>query len=178
MSGLWASSSSTKLTAMRVPRTTGLPPRIRGSAVMRSSYGVRGFGASFIATNDITRAPQEISRSKKPEARTYENSTCLRRVKKGKGARKGGASYNQKCFQTSRGFVTVVNAAVRSDIASSIRRVVGFSSRDGQPRHVKIVPAGGVGAGDPRIVVRGRLGLFVVRHALQDLARLGKGQIA
>jgi hypothetical protein len=29
-----------------------------------------------------------------------------------------------------------------------------------------MVHAGGVAAGDPRIVVRGRLGLFVIRHAL------------
>ena len=40
----------------------------------------------------------------------------------------------------------------------------------------------GVAADDPRIVVRGRLGLFVVRHALQDLrqdlARLGKRRLA
>src|SRR5580700_1208004 len=43
---------------------------------------------------------------------------------------------------------------------------VGSSSRGGQPRHVKIVDAGGVAAGDPRIAVRGRLGLLVVRHAL------------
>jgi hypothetical protein len=43
-----------------------------------------------------------------------------------------------------------------------------------QLRHVKIVQAGGVAAGDPRIGVRGRLGLFVVRHPGQDLARLGK----
>jgi hypothetical protein len=34
------------------------------------------------------------------------------------------------------------------------------SSRDGQLRHVKLVHAGGVAADDPRIVVRGRLGLF------------------
>jgi hypothetical protein len=34
------------------------------------------------------------------------------------------------------------------------------------PHHVKIVHAGGVAAGVPRIVARGRLGLFVVRHAL------------
>jgi hypothetical protein len=44
--------------------------------------------------------------------------------------------------------------------SSSIRREVGSSSRDGQLRHVKIVRAGGVAAGDP--------GLFIVRHALQD----------
>ena len=50
-----------------------------------------------------------------------------------------------------------------------IRREVGSSRRDGQPRHVKFEHAGGVAAGDPRIVVRGRLGLFVLRHALQDL---------
>jgi hypothetical protein len=52
----------------------------------------------------------------------------------------------------------------------SIRREVGSSSRDGQPRHVKIVHAGGVAAGD--------LGLFVVRHALQDLPRSGKRRLA
>ena len=44
-------------------------------------------------------------------------------------------------------------------------REVGSSSRDGQPRQVKIGHTGGVAAGDPRIVVRGRLGLFVVRHS-------------
>jgi hypothetical protein len=38
MSGLCASSSSTRLTAMRVPRTTGFPPNTFGSAVMRSTY--------------------------------------------------------------------------------------------------------------------------------------------
>jgi hypothetical protein len=32
--------------------------------------------------------------------------------------------------------------------SSSIRREVGSSSSDGQPRHVKIVHAGGVAAGD------------------------------
>src|SRR5262249_56464808 len=57
---------------------------------------------------------------------------------------------------------------------SSIRGEVGSSSRDGQPRHVEIVHAGGVAGGD--------LGLFVVRHALQDLrqdlARLGKRRLA
>jgi len=37
------------------------------------------------------------------------------------------------------------------------------SSRSGQLRHVEIVDAGGLAAGDPRIGVRGRLGLFVVR---------------
>src|SRR5207245_1111790 len=62
--------------------------------------------------------------------------------------------------------------------SSSIRREVHSSSRDGQPRHVKIVHAGGVAAGDPRIAVRGKLGLFVVRHPGQDLRqdfpRLGK----
>jgi hypothetical protein len=47
---------------------------------------------------------------------------------------------------------------------------VGSSSRGGQLRHVKIVDAGGVPAGD--------LGLFVLRHALQDLARLRKGRLA
>ena len=47
--------------------------------------------------------------------------------------------------------------------------LVGASRRDGQPRHVEIVDAGGVAAGDPRIVARGRLGLFVVRRALEDL---------
>jgi hypothetical protein len=35
-----------------------------------------------------------------------------------------------------------------------------------------------VDAGDPRTVVPGRLGLFVVRHHGQDLARLGKGRLA
>src|SRR6266851_4779742 len=58
--------------------------------------------------------------------------------------------------------------------SSSIRREVGSSSRDGQPRHVKIVHAGGVAGGD--------LGLFVVRHAgqdlRQDLPRLGKRRLA
>src|SRR5438132_57850 len=39
--------------------------------------------------------------------------------------------------------------------------LVGSSSGDGQPRHVKIIHAGGVAAGD--------LGLFVVRHTGQDL---------
>src|SRR5580704_8548952 len=43
------------------------------------------------------------------------------------------------------------------------------SSRAGQPRHVKLVHAGGFAAADPRIVVRGRLGMFVVRHPGQDL---------
>jgi hypothetical protein len=52
--------------------------------------------------------------------------------------------------------------------SSSIRREAGSSSKDRQPRHVEIVHAGGVAAGDPRIVVRGRLGLFVVRHPGQD----------
>ena len=55
--------------------------------------------------------------------------------------------------------------------SSSIRREVGFSSRDAQPGYVKIVRAGGIAAGDPRIVVRNRLGLFVVQHAPSDLAR-------
>ena len=45
--------------------------------------------------------------------------------------------------------------------SSSIRREVGSSGNDRQPRHVKIVDAGGVAAGD--------LGLFVVRHPGQDL---------
>ena len=45
--------------------------------------------------------------------------------------------------------------------SSSIRREVGSSGSDRQPRHVKIVDAGGVAAGD--------LGLFVVRHPGQDL---------
>jgi len=57
---------------------------------------------------------------------------------------------------------------------SPIRRAVGASSRGGQPRHVEIVHAGGVAAGD--------LGLFIVRHALQDLrqdlARSGKRRLA
>ena len=44
--------------------------------------------------------------------------------------------------------------------------LVGSSSGDGQPRHVKIIDAGGVAAGD--------LGLFVVRHAGHDLPRLRK----
>src|SRR3984893_3874516 len=56
------------------------------------------------------------------------------------------------------------------------------SSRDGQPRHVEVFHAGGVAAGDPRIVVRGRLGLFVVRHPGQDLGqdlpRLRKRRLA
>src|SRR6202011_42533 len=47
---------------------------------------------------------------------------------------------------------------------------------------LKIVHAGGVAAGEPRIVVRGRLGLFVGRHAgqdfRQDLPRLGKRRLA
>src|SRR5271166_6605758 len=55
-----------------------------------------------------------------------------------------------------------------------IRREVGRSNTDGNPRHVKIVHTGGVAAGD--------LGLFVVRHPgqdlRQDLARLGKGRLA
>jgi hypothetical protein len=51
--------------------------------------------------------------------------------------------------------------------SSSIRREVGSSSRDGQPRHIKIVHAGGVAAG-----------LFVVRHPGQDLPRLGKRRLA
>ena len=45
--------------------------------------------------------------------------------------------------------------------SSSIRREVGSSGSDRQPRHVKIVDAGGVAAGD--------LGLLVVRHPGQDL---------
>jgi hypothetical protein len=45
--------------------------------------------------------------------------------------------------------------------SSLIRREVGSSSGDGQPRHVEIVRAGGVAAGD--------LGLFIVRHPGQDL---------
>src|SRR5215813_8656352 len=52
--------------------------------------------------------------------------------------------------------------------------LLGSSSEDGQPRGIKIVDAGGVAAGD--------LGLFVVRHARQDLrqdlARLGKRRLA
>src|SRR6516225_4990174 len=39
--------------------------------------------------------------------------------------------------------VAWVNAAVRSDIASSAR-IVGSSSRDAQPRHVEFVHAAGV----------------------------------
>jgi hypothetical protein len=57
------------------------------------------------------------------------------------------------------------------DAVPSIRGEVGSSSSDGQLRHVKIVHAGGVAAGDPRIVVRGRLGLF----APEFLERLGTG---
>src|SRR6516162_4023317 len=53
-------------------------------------------------------------------------------------------------------------------------REVGSSSKGHEPRDVKMVDASGVAAGD--------LGLFVVRHALQDLrqdlARLGKGRLA
>ena len=45
--------------------------------------------------------------------------------------------------------------------SSLIRRAVGSSARDGQPRYVEFVHASGVAAGD--------LGPFVVRHALQDL---------
>jgi len=56
--------------------------------------------------------------------------------------------------------------------SSSIRREFGSSSRDGQPRHVEIVHPCGVAAGDPRIVVRGRLGLFVGRHPGKDSARI------
>jgi hypothetical protein len=48
ISGLWASSSSTRLTAIRVPRTTGFPPKILGSAVIRSSCCVRC--ASFMVS--------------------------------------------------------------------------------------------------------------------------------
>jgi hypothetical protein len=46
----------------------------------------------------------------------------------------------------------------------SIRREVGCSSRDGQPRHVEIVHAGGVAAGD--------LGLFVVRTPARISAKI------
>jgi hypothetical protein len=57
--------------------------------------------------------------------------------------------------------------------SSSICREVGSSSSDGQPRHVKIVHAGGVAGGD--------LGLFVVWHPGQDLRedlpRLGKRRL-
>jgi len=53
--------------------------------------------------------------------------------------------------------------------SSSIRREVGASGRGGQPRHVEIVDASGVAAGD--------LGLVVLRHPgqdpRQDLARSG-----
>jgi hypothetical protein len=46
----------------------------------------------------------------------------------------------------------------------------------------RVVHTGGVAAGNPRIVVRGRLGLFVVRHPgqdlRQDLPRLGKRRLA
>ena len=60
--------------------------------------------------------------------------------------------------------------------------LVGSSSRDGQPRHVEAVHAGGVAADDPRIGVRGRLGLFGVPHPgqdlRQDLARLRKRRLA
>src|SRR5712691_5709674 len=59
---------------------------------------------------------------------------------------------------------------------------VGARMSPKQPRHVKIVHAGGVAAGDPRIGVRGRLGLLVVRHSGQDLRqdfpRLGKRRFA
>jgi hypothetical protein len=45
-----------------------------------------------------------------------------------------------------------------------------------------MVHAGGLAAGDPRIGVRSRLGLLVVRHPgqdlRQDLARLGKRRLA
>ena len=44
--------------------------------------------------------------------------------------------------------------------------VTGASSRDGQPRHVKIVHAGGVAAGD--------LGLFVLRHPARIFRDWGK----
>jgi len=49
------------------------------------------------------------------------------------------------------------------------------SSRSGQLRHVKIVHAGGLAAGDPRIGVRSRLGLLVVRHPGQDLRQQAQG---
>ena len=58
--------------------------------------------------------------------------------------------------------------------SSSIRGEVGASSRASQPRHVKIVDAGGVTGGD--------LGLFIVRHPgqdpRQDFPRLGKRRLA
>jgi hypothetical protein len=41
-----------------------------------------------------------------------------------------------------------------------------------------MVGADGVAAGDPRIGVRGRLGLFVVRHPGEDLPGLGKRRLA
>ena len=56
----------------------------------------------------------------------------------------------------------VARAADRDQLA--VQLGIMSSSRDGQPRHVKIAHAGGVAAGDPRIGVRGRLGLLVVRH--------------
>src|SRR5882724_7526674 len=62
---------------------------------------------------------------------------------------------------------------VRAALATSFERgLPQTSSRQGQPRHVKMIRAGGVAAGDPRIAVRGRLGLFVGRHALQGTADL------
>src|ERR1700739_396051 len=51
--------------------------------------------------------------------------------------------------------------AVRSDIASSIRREVGSSSTHDQPSHIEILHEGSVEAHD--------LGLFIVRHPDQDL---------
>src|SRR6516162_8749466 len=89
---------------------------------------------------------------------------------RGSGRQRFHALGRQRRWRTI--IVAWVNAAVRSDIASSARTV--GSSRSGQPRHVKTVHAGGVAAGD--------LGLFVVWHALQDLRqdlpRLGKRRLA
>ena len=57
---------------------------------------------------------------------------------------------------SSQGWKRAASANSTGTPSSSIGREVCTSSADGQPRHVKIVHAGGVAAGD--------LGLFVVRH--------------
>jgi len=66
------------------------------------------------------------------------------------------------CGLGSIGAISVANRV--GTLSSSIRREVGSSTRAGQPRHVKIVHAGGVAAGD--------LGLFVVRHPARISARV------